>query len=328
MLAVDVGYSTVKAVSEVKRVMMPSVVAPYREGPLADLAGNAGTGYDVSIRRSGESLRYFVGDLALREGQAATFTLDCEKHMHPNHDVLILAAARLLNAAPLATLAVGLPVAYYKHQKDDLRRHLENLSAEVCVQGGPWSRVSFGRVTVYPQGAGALLTVPELPTSGLVLLVDVGYKTTDFVTAEVASGMVRPVSALSGSVETGVYNVEVALAEAYGETTGVPVSMLRLREVENDGGRMCYYGRQIDLSGALEKAKKEVTVSIIDQVRARLGDRAAFIRRAYLAGGGAYSLPQLASIFPVTSILPEAQWANALGYLKGVRQLEAKQNKG
>ncbi len=36
MLAVDVGYSVVKAVSEAKRVMMPSVVAPYREGPLAD----------------------------------------------------------------------------------------------------------------------------------------------------------------------------------------------------------------------------------------------------------------------------------------------------
>jgi plasmid segregation protein ParM len=103
---------------------------------------------------------------------------------------------------------------------------------------------------------------------------------------------------------------------------------LCLREVENDGGRICFYGRQIDLSGTLEKVKKEVSVSIIDQVRARLGDRAAFIRRAYLAGGGAYSLPQLASIFPVTSILPEAQWANALGYFKGVGQLEAKQNKG
>jgi hypothetical protein len=43
MLADDVGYGSVKAVSEAKRVMMmPSVVSSYREGQLADVAGIPG----------------------------------------------------------------------------------------------------------------------------------------------------------------------------------------------------------------------------------------------------------------------------------------------
>ncbi|MDA8334239.1 MAG: hypothetical protein M0Z41_04460, partial [Peptococcaceae bacterium] len=80
----------------------------------------------------------------------ATFTLDREKHLHPNHDVLILTAARLLGANPGASLVVGLPVAYYRRQKENLIRHLESLHAKVSVNSGSEGRVSFGRVVAYP----------------------------------------------------------------------------------------------------------------------------------------------------------------------------------
>ena len=45
-IAIDVGYSHVKAVSPDRRAIIPSVVAPHRNLSLADLSRN-GTGYTV-----------------------------------------------------------------------------------------------------------------------------------------------------------------------------------------------------------------------------------------------------------------------------------------
>ena len=81
----------------------------YRELPLADLSKNS-SGHIVTIRRLADTItRHFVGELALREGQGATFSLDREKHKHPDNDVLILTAAYLLDALRfLAELEVRL----------------------------------------------------------------------------------------------------------------------------------------------------------------------------------------------------------------------------
>lgn len=323
MIAIDVGYSHTKAVSADRRVIIPSVVAPYRELPLADLSGNS-MNFMVAIRKlDGTVMKYFVGELALREGHGATFTLDHEKHKHPNHDILVLTAARLLDVKPGATLVAGLPVAYYRLQKEELRKHLEALNAEVSVGGSSFGRVSFGKVVIYPQGAGALLTVPALPSSGLILLIDVGYKTTDYIVAEVCRESVRPVSSLCGSIETGVHAVYTALAAEYQERTGIPLSTLRIPDVIGTDGKLFFYGREIDLSDTVTRIKANVAMNIADQVMAQLGDRAAFVRRTYLAGGGAEALPLLSSLFPIARVLPDAQWANACGFLMAVRQLKS-----
>jgi plasmid segregation protein ParM len=126
------------------------------------------------------------------------------------------------------------------------------------------------------------------------------------------------VGALCGSVETALYDIDAALAAAYQDLTGVPLMPLRLREADNTG-KMFFYGKEIDLSETLVNARKDVAVRIKDQVTAQLGDRAAFVRRVYLGGGG-HALPLLSNIFPVATILPDAQWANALGYLRAVIQ--------
>jgi len=320
-IAIDVGYSCVKAVTQDRRAIIPSVVAPYRELILADLSRN-GIGHMVEIRKTdGTAGRYFVGDLALREGQAASFTLDKLKHRHPNHDILVFATARQLGAGINATLVAGLPVAYYRAQRDELKRHLEGLQAEVSIDGGSADMVSFGKVIIYPQGAGALLTAPDLPGSGLVLLIDPGQKTTEHVTAEIVNGMVKPVSSLCGSIEIGVHAVHEAVAAEFQARTGAPLAAVRVAEVVAGDGKLCYYGKEIDLQAALEKARADVALAIADQVQSALGDRFAFMRRIYLVGGGAMALPSLVEMFPKAQILPEPQWANAVGFLRVVSDI-------
>lgn len=315
-LAIDVGYSHVKAISTEKRVIIPSIVAPYRNLSLADLSGK-GIGHMVEVRKAdGQISCNFVGDLAVREGHAASFTLEREKHKHPNHDVLILTAAKVLGAGVSTTLAAGLPVAYYRSQKDDLKRHLESLHAVITLDGNNPSRVSFSEVVIYPQGAGALLTIEDLPDSGLVTLIDVGYKTTDFVTARVGGG---PVSRLSGSIETGVFNLYEVVAQEYWARTGAPLAPARIAEVLISNGLITYYGEDINLTDTIREASLYIARNIVDQIQAAMGDRYSTIKRFYLAGGGTLALPDLQSFFPSARVIDDPQWANAEGYLNYAR---------
>lgn len=316
-IAIDVGYSHVKAVtSEGKRISIPSVTSPYRD--LLDFSLN-GTGHTVEIRQlDGHVNRHFVGDLAVREGRnIASFTLDREKHKHPNHDILVLTAARILGAKPGATLVAGLPLAYYSAQKAELQKHLEHIHAEVSVDGGSPGRVSFGKVVIVPQGAGALMAVPDLPKSGLVCLVDIGQKTTDYVTAEIIKGKVRAVSSLCGSVENGVFTVFEALMSAFQAVTGAPLAVGKVPGILTTG-QVFFRGREIDLRGAVAQAKRSTAQAIVDHVLAALGDQADFVRRWYLAGGGAEAL-NFEGLFPGEAlILSEPVFANAEGFLKAV----------
>ncbi len=320
-IAIDVGYSHTKAVSLDCRAVTPSIIAPFRELPLADLSRN-GTGHIVAVRRvNGATTRHFIGELALREGQGATFTLDREKYLHPNHDLLVLTVARLLGAAPGATLVVGLPVAYYRAQKDAVRRHLEALHADVSVDGLPFGRVSFGKVVVYPQGAGALLTVSNLPESGLVCLVDVGHKTTDYVTVDIKGSRGTPVSSLCGSVEFGVHRVLEAVAAEFEARTGAPLDM-SVAATLAAVSKTTFRGRELDLTETVAAARKDTARAIADRVLGALGPKGDFVAKFYLAGGGVLALPELKEMFPAVEVLPDPQLANAEGFLKLISGIE------
>lgn len=312
-VAIDIGYSHTKAVSIDRRMLIPSVVAPYQELPLADLSKN-GYGHVVEIRRpDGTTTRHFMGELALREGHGATFTLDREKHRHPNHDILVLAATRLLEAGEGVNLVVGLPVSYYRLQKEELRKQLETLHADVSVDGSPFVRISFEKVVVYPQGAGALLMATELTESSLLCLVDVGFKTTDYVLARVTGGKVGPEG--GGSVEYGVSQMYEALSGAFGSATGASLDMSTAATVA-EKGRVTFRGRELDLTAVVKEAHVNTARAIADRVIAALGQKGDFVVKFYLAGGGALMLPELAKMLPVTEVLTDPQWANAEGFLR------------
>lgn len=255
-LSVDIGYRGVKAISaNNKRVLVPSIVAPFRELPLYDLSRN-GTGYVVDIRKTnGSSSKYFVGDLAVREGRgAATFTMDRKKHLHQNHDVLLLAVARILGAMAGSMVVVGLPVAYYREQKEELALYIECLHGDVSVNGSKYERVSFDEAKVYPQAARALLTVDNLPSRGLVLVADIGQKTTDFVGAEVGGGIARPVSSPCDSIEIGVHDIFDAISAEFRSVTGAPIDPALVSEIFTYGS-ISFQGRELDFTEFIKKAR-------------------------------------------------------------------------
>lgn len=327
VVAIDVGYGYVKAVStHGKHVIFPSVVATAWELPLADMEGNM-VGYNVKIQRKDcQEENWFVGELALKEGQELQYTMERMKHNHPSHDVMLLTAAALArpwqpietdNSGP--TLVVGLPVDCYQDQehRKRLKKHLENLKAFVTVNDSDpvWVSFSSGNVIVYPQGAGALLTAEDLPEEGIVALVDIGLKTTDCVAVEFENGMQKLVHSMCHSVDYGVRAlIEEVSEEFYKATkTKLPYSMaLEVMKKES----MWYKGKNIDMTKTLNQARFKVARAIADQVLGKWGSRADFVRKIYLAGGGAMELPELISIFPSASRIKDSQWANVMGFLE------------
>lgn len=314
--AVDVGYGYTKAVSNRgKKICFPSVISPARDMPLAELSDES-IGHTVTIKKEGsQDEKFFVGQLAIKEGRSVQFTLDDVKHKHPVHDVVLLTAIALMEPEASGELVVGLPVDYYREQGKSLTQHLTNLTATVSVDGDPEKQIKFNNVLVYPQGAGAILVAPDLPSNGIVALVDVGHKTTDCVALEPGNGGRQPAQSMCISVEAGIVHLHQAVAEEFLKLTGIRLPAVYTDQVLRTG-RIWFRGQEIDLSQNIKEKRTAITRSIADGVLAAWSERADFVRKVYLAGGGVLELPELANEFPGSSIVPDAQYANAMGFLK------------
>jgi len=327
-VGIDVGYGFVKAVSPVARVSFPSVVAPYIEDPLSGLFYD-GTGHRVRVRKAnGEVEEKLVGEAALRS-LAATATLSREKPA-ALHDLMLLAAAYLAGAGDKGPfpkqvdLAVGLPLAYFRAQKDALKKRLEGLAAWVSVDGGEERYISFGKVLVFPQGAGVVLAGDVvLPGNGYLGVVDVGTYTIDYLLFEDrGDGVPRPLPEACGSLEAGVNLLHRALAAEFQRQTGAPLAPSMYQEVVEDAlaGRPIHYaGKDIHLEEKLLKARRDVAQAIAQGVLAAWSSRASFVAMTLLAGGGACLFgEELLRSLPGARVAKEPLFANAMGYLKMV----------
>ncbi|QGG48598.1 ParM/StbA family protein [Heliorestis convoluta] len=309
-IAIDVGYRQVKAVSARSRISFPSSVAPARTFSASGIARLEN--YQVTI--DGEP--FFVGDLAEREASNSLIEqTERTKHHNQEHDVLILTAARLLNAEPGCHLAVGLPIAYFADQRVDLQRSLTQLEAEVSVDGMKPREIFFDNIIVYPQGAAALLTLKSLPQEGMVSLIDIGQRTTDYITARIQDGRVTPVLSQTGSIEIGVADYYRAIGEIYQAHTGAPANGNRIQDVIKRQGRIAYRRKIIDLSDDMLKAQTMIAKAIGDRIKKSLAEIHYDLDAIYMAGGGSHVFPRLVEDMQAT-VIEDPVWANSLGFLK------------
>lgn len=321
-IAVDVGTGYVKGMSgEGEQVIFPSHVAPATDLVLADFS-SPGDGYTSEIKFMGKDTeKYYVGELAIREGRNPGFNLERDKYLHKNHSVLLLTTVRLLlgtQKPDAVNLAIGLPIGYYRRNKDQLQMNLKNLSACVGVNDLDSLMIEFDTVSIYPQGVGALFTLADdLPDSGLVGVVDPGCGTTEYLVVEIKNGKAYPISSLSGSVEMGTYAVYRAVSDEYQKVTGGFMDVVRAAQVVRDG-KAFYRGKEIDFAGVVTRIRNETAKSIADGILSAWKNVADMMRKVYLAGGGALEMRSLTDFLPAAVILPNPQWANVRGYLSAM----------
>lgn len=310
MIAIDIGYSSVKGLNSAgQRVYFPSVIAPASE----NLLNGAINGSLKHTVKNAQGREYWVGEAAL-QSSCAVSTLSREKPAEI-HDLLTATAAYLLHAEEGDTLAVGLPISYYRAQRQELQRRLGAMNEFVSVDGDQIKRISFAEVKVYPQGLGVLFA-NDL-RDGLVGVIDIGYLTTDYLLFSIQNGQPIPIIEACGSVEIGVSQAHQRLAGVFHSKTGINLPIYRqeqtlLKSVQGEPVKI--NGKEISLTTDAQQICQDTARQIEESVKAQWRDRHDFTEIIYGIGGGCellrphFTMPQLV-------VQPDPVWANAQGYL-------------
>lgn len=320
-ISIDVGYGYTKAVSDAgNRVSFPSATAP---GAVDSLDGTfKGSDYAVKITNSDGTTERQVGQAALQSIACRTFIAREEKPSDM-HDTLLLTAAYLVaDNGTDASLAVGLPLSYYRTQKGALKERLETLNAWVSVNGGKEKYIRFKNVAVFPQGTGALAALGTVPERGKIGVLDVGTYTTDYLLFEIKDGIPTPIIEACGSSEPGIFLAHRAVAVEYEKATGTTLPLSGYQEVFEDvsnGVPVLHWGREINLTPAWLKVRRQIAEAIISGVIVAWEKQINKLAMTAFAGGGSMVLFDILSkMFPRPVLVEEGYYANAVGFLKMV----------
>ncbi len=324
VVAVDVGYGDLKAVAESgARCTWQSTAQerPDAAKRLGGVLGGSADGHLVSVGRQGVTTHYRVGG----GGRRAWAATAAER---AGYEVHVLTAVQLLGAEGQVDVVVGLPLAlwFQPSQRQALADRLRGLSAQVTVDRRPAATVTIRSVRVLPQGAGAfqwaLSRDPGLadrPTG----LLDCGYRTTDYLLMRRADRGLAPDEAACGSVDAGVGVAYERVRQALGDESGVLVPEGAVEDaLRHYRGRMFLCGQEVDVAPRVRDALRAVAGEIADELRRAWTDRLGTLGAVLLAGGGGEALaPHLRALHPLTGMVPDAAFSNALGFLSmlGVR---------
>lgn len=331
-IAVDVGYGYTKCVSEDgRRAVFPSVVAPApaAAGVLAQVMGKrAEAGHRLQVWPQGRPdlvQAHLVGEAALAaRGASRAWEREAADNQHLH--VLVAAACALVGDGGRVELAAGLPLGHYAAQRESLAAVLGGMDLVVVVNEGVPVRVRVDDVFVFPQGAGcysAACLHPDGTVRDRVLIrqpvgvVDVGYRTTDYLVMQMGPGGLVPRDDLSGSLDLGMNQALQETAADLEARAGTPVDVLQVeRALAWAQGKLYVRGREYDAAALYEEALRRLAERVAGRIKLAWGDEAEHLAAVLVAGGGGAALyPYLAAHFPAARLVPDALYANAEGYL-------------
>jgi len=280
--------------------------------------------YRVFCKEGELEREFFVGRLAAEESPTASYAFDQNKIHHPHTRVLLAAAAALLSEGAgdeSLHLATGLPLQHFFNQRNEFQAFLNDFRVEAAVGNGEYKKVYFDKVTLFPQGAGAIMEAvlreKDLLHRGSYLgLVDIGFRTTEYVVYEAANDKFRPKAALSGTIEIGMDDVQKAVGAAIADLAGARLDMLDMGSVINNGC-IFYAGKDYDLRAVIAEAERDVAAAVLDRLKEAWGQKTNFLRVLFLAGGGATRLEKhFRDFHGDVRVIRDPQFGNALGYLR------------
>lgn len=302
-IAIDAGHGYVKALGdEGQRVLFPSLIAPVP--PSVDL-GDFSRTESVAI----DGVMYLVGEPA--RAAHATPLWSHDKAADPDTLRLILIAAAELGAIGPCTLATGLPLSWFGSQRKAFREALTGYGGLVQLPGQPAQRIWFESVKVLPQGVAAAVIALATPTyrPGPYIVVDVGYRTTEYLVVEKKpDGKLAYDAAQAGSLTTGTHAVGMSLAAALEREYHVAFTAA---EVESSVS-VFIRGQAVSLASRRATAESAIAVQLHDQLVEVLDARLDKTAGIVLVGGGS---ALLSDAFPGATVVPDAQWANVQAYL-------------
>lgn len=332
VMGLDLGYNQAKISTPVNKYVFPSVIgnpgiAELEQLDTVDLIDSM----QVVI---GEEV-YYVGKKA-SETKNARLCVDRDKtnSIHEKviyNTILGLASEDYDNYEESITVVTGLPIRDFKNaqQKEHLIRCLNG--EHNIIFNGKEILVNVDDVLIIPQAAGAYFdyVLNEDGTfnkavatiaQGRVIVIDIGYRTTDVVT--LTNG--RYDSKYSFSIDSGMLEIHTELVDLIDFHHKKIMDITEMDDVCRKGF-ISKLGRQINIANLIKIAIEPVFQAILSGITTRIKDES--IADKILGTGGTITL--LGDSFAkhygeLYTTMKNPELANASGYAKyGVFKLNA-----
>lgn len=291
IIGADVGYSHTKVCYETGADIFQSTIE------------DGTTDINNSIKVEFEGKEFTIGE------NTGLFSTDLNKiNDHIFKLCLYTAIGRAVkqNNEPIE-LVTGLPVEYYKTQKEELRSSLEGKTINITINGEP-KRFIIARCLVFPQSAG-LFTLEEFKGDNIV--IDIGGLTVDISYFE---GL--KLSKFK-TYELGMLKLYDTLVQTIKSEYGVSYDILKAQDIINNK-EIIKDGTVVNANDTVQKVLKKHSERILKTVKNGLTEYDTAKR--IFTGGGAINLKDY---LPTDKLDNKNIFDNAKSfYLIGVRKFE------
>lgn len=331
----DLGYGQIKVLSNEAQFKFLSAVGV----PVSDFGRVAAVTSEKelleSLTLSFEGKKYYLGHNAIVNSRNGRLSLRQNKAESEDNKIKFMASLALLTGEDQEyaefDVVTGLPVLEYKNQKDKLYNMFFNYGQpfEFSMHYGPnvvKKKIKVKNIKVISQGEGAFYDfilsstgtiIPErvAMVSGMVMVVDPGYRTTDVVTME--NG--RYIEPLSDQFNKGVNQMHQEILRLIMERLNIKKELKDLDDIVRSG-KLFHNMKEYDVSKIIADAAKPFAEDIVENLHTVSNDTLGSMSRVILTGGGAqiiypYVKKSLEDTIEV-SLMENAEFCNASGYYK------------
>jgi plasmid segregation protein ParM len=326
-VGIDIGFGFTKAYNGRDAIAFKSIFGEatdiqYRE----QLLGTPRAEEHLHVETGGKG--YFVGELAERQSNVRSFTLD-QDHLISNFARLmtITALSRLSEGNQSVRVVTGLPISYYKRHRDEVAALLTGKHTTTIIDhlgNRSESVINITHVRTIPQPFGSLFNhmlndMAEVANKRFVQekigIIDVGFRTCDCTIADKTRYSERG----SHTTESGISKAYTAIAARLQELTGVKIELYRLYEAI-DRGSIKIRGKTIDLKPLIEEGFSKLASSIAAEIDRLWADDWDIDLMVITGGGGAalapYLTPALNGEVMALDSAADARLNNVRGYWK------------
>jgi len=197
---------------------------------------------------------------------------------------------------------VGLSIKDW-HKSDEYIKALSN----IIVNG---EKLNTEVVALFAQGQGSYIDAGS--PKGLVVVVDIGYNTLDFLIFEDGKALGSECFATTRGANVIIRNIQSMLNKEY----HTEISEQKAKDAFNKGA-FRDFGQTIDISDKIQLEKDKYVEELIEELRNRSGDVLRNADKVIFTGGGAYFIE--GAELPPNAELGNApyEFSNARGYFNG-----------
>ncbi len=327
IIGLDIGFGFTKGANGRDTIVFKSIFgeAPdiqYRE----QMLGAPAIGEHLHVSIDGQD--YFVGELAERQSNVRSFTLDQNQFVKEFSKVMALAAVgSIAEKDKPVRIVTGLPISYYRRHRDELAKILKG-KHEITLTDhkGQWHEVpvTISHVRVIPQPFGSLFNqmlnnMGEVTDKRFVQqkigIIDIGFRTSDYTVADKTRFSERG----SRTTESGIAKAFALISGKLKEMTGVNVEIYRLYDAVSKG-TIKVRGKSIDLKSMTKQAFSKLSAAIASDVERLWVDDWDIDLMVITGGGGAvlgsYLRPLLQGEVLTLDPSSDARLNNVRGYWK------------